>query len=563
MYETIVEKTDATTRDGKILLIDTTVYNDHLAKLRAQTRLDNEADAHAHKTSAFYSFKKYKQVHGGFINMGYISQEDHSHEEFEMMEEKYRRLMDHRITSTDDGSKSLALQHTKDVFDELICEPCTLVTFKTMDGTPEKMLADAKLTLGNYKTLVERRNSTTDAHERVFINSEIKKELENSEIYEEHLRVFRYTMMLDSEEYIRNVSIATLYAVKESRYSVHDELNPALHSVKECVDAISFYEQYVHVAKVQRISGSISTRITKVYERYMTELIKYTDPGNKALALEHAYNTFNGIVEVIPESIKIIEVVEDIKIVADVIDLEIMKLTTEETDIYNEHLYQLRHETRLKSEMNAQFYYVFAFYDLKEGYKSLFMYWNELDNNHYESFMEIMTELTHDGNKSLALYHTRNVFDTLNYEMKILRNFTPKQQGQLFMDAKITLENYKTLVEQMKSATDNHGKLLINTEITKELESSTIYAAHLKEFRILTRLESQTNGEAYMAACCHKQQKVLSFSQHYMDLTKDENLLLEINTKYEKYIHELIELTDNGNKSLALQHVKFKGMNLS
>lgn len=178
----------------------------------------------------------------------------------------------------------------------------------------------------------------------------------------------------------------------------------------------------------------------------------------------------------------------------------------------------LRHKTRLANEMNAQACMVLSFYTSSTNSHHPKNYsvclghddynpYRSIMNEQYALFMETINELNHDGNKALALQHTRKVFD----------------------NAEIT---------------------------TNELESSQVYATHLKELRIRMRVANRYNAHAHMKAVhmsLLKYKKVLSSSHHHLILRNegiDDKIVMNMRQKYEEYMIELIELTDPGNKAL-------------
>lgn len=299
-YSKIRKSKNLRTSDGKTLLVNTDIYKDHLEKLKAQMILHNEENAYAHRISAFYAVKNYKKFYRSEDHMCLLAQEEGSYENFQITDGTHELLMAQMITSTDDGSKSLACQHTRRVFDMSFEKLQTYLDnsisymqffiqcmYHWLDIIKlQKLLTDSKMSIDTCEILSKLLATTTDAHEKLRINAEITKQIESSAIYDEHLKTFRYIITLKSRDYIRNLTIAAYYSITTYGKIVpyHQQYLDLVHTG----EIIPYHKQYVDPFDSEiESTPSISEFIELEYEHYMRVIPICTDPGNRALALEH------------------------------------------------------------------------------------------------------------------------------------------------------------------------------------------------------------------------------------------------------------------------------------
>lgn len=168
-----------------------------------------------------------------------------------------------------------------------------------------------------------------------------------------------------------------------------------------------------------------------------------------------------------------------------------------------------------------------------------------------KQFMNRRLETFGDGNKSLALAKTREVFDS---------------------------PSYRELLDLLDATTDACERMPINASITKELENSSMYVENLKAIRKSMRSLSQNQAYEVMVTSFYSLRKygmIMDgclfgmYSHHLIDSGASINYIMssnkllddEVYTIFDiyddySYLNNTAEVFDDRTMSLALEHTR-------
>lgn len=134
IYNELIKLRDSTTDAFKRVPINAAIkqelerssmYANHLEKLKQNTRFISQKDAHAVMVSAFYSLQMYNKVLCAYSHISrYTEREGVKNRETDMnriSKEHYNACLNNVVEAFDDRTKAVALEHTRDAFDNLIC----------------------------------------------------------------------------------------------------------------------------------------------------------------------------------------------------------------------------------------------------------------------------------------------------------------------------------------------------------------------------------------------------------------------------------------------------------